>query len=610
MRRQTRRVSIRRARKRRQLLNRAFAFIMLVLVIGAGVFLLTRVLEYEGPAPLPTPTAAPDITAPGSAAPTATLPPAPTSTASLSDSLSIRRSAQSFLDGIGFESRLMINKEETDTFTRAQNIRFEKGSAYTALKGITTFGGNNYRDSFAYGVSKVENQTLARVWGRDMGALATENEGTWTGAGWTGMPIIIQWENDVKNVLGIKDEFKQQEGFTEVIYPAMDGKIYFLDLETGHDTRDPINLGMVMRGTASLDPRGYPLLYIGQGIPGADGAYFKIISLITNQELWKFGGLDPFSHRSRQAYTASALIDAKTDTLIVPGENGILYTVKLNANFNLNAKTVSVNPGEPEKYRYRANGYTDDGTGKQWGMENSVAAWRNYAFFTDNGGYLQCVDLNTLQMMYVVDVLDDSDASIVIEEDYEKDTFYLYTANRVDKQPGITDGYGTNCHRKLNGLTGETIWKKEWKAAGEDASLRGGTLGTPHVGRGNISDIVIFNSTLLPVTVNGETINGALIIAYNKHTSDEVWRYEQAGGYWSSPVVIYDENDRAYLIQCDRSGMMRMHDPADGGKVLFELDMGSRIESTPAVFGNMLVVGTRGQYGSGEGQKIIGVKIG
>jgi hypothetical protein len=54
---------------------------------------------------------------------------------------------------------------------------------------------------------------------------------------------------------------------------------------------------------------------------------------------------------------------------------------------------------------------------------------------------------------------------------------------------------------------------------------------------------------------------------------------------------------------------MRLHD-ARTGDVLYSLDLGSRIESTPAVFGNYAVVGTRGQAGSGESQKIICIKIG
>ena len=73
-------------------------------------------------------------------------------------------------------------------------------------------------------------------------------------------------------------------------------------------------------------------------------------------------------------------------------------------------------------------------------------------------------------------------------------------------------------------------------------------------------------------------------------------------------MVIYDEKDNAYLIQCDGNGVMRMHDPRTGS-IICELDLGSRVESTPAVFNNILVVGTRGQYGRGESQKIIGVLI-
>ena len=88
-----------------------------------------------------------------------------------------------------------------------------------------------------------------------------------------------------------------------------------------------------------------------------------------------------------------------------------------------------------------------------------------------------------------------------------------------------------------------------------------------------------------------------------------MWTYEQAADYWSAPVVIYDAAETAYLIQCDRNGIIRMHNPRTG-EVLTEVDLGSRVDATPAVFNNMLVVGTRGSGGSGEGQKIIGIRIG
>ena len=40
----------------------------------------------------------------------------------------------------------------------------------------------------------------------------------------------------------------------------MDGKIYFFELNTGKATRSPIDMGVVNKGTAALDPRGYPQL--------------------------------------------------------------------------------------------------------------------------------------------------------------------------------------------------------------------------------------------------------------------------------------------------------------------------------------------------------------
>lgn len=546
--------------------------------------------------------------------PTYTLPePTPTPVPTLSLGLTIRKAAAESFNAIGFKTTVMANKQEAASYTREEPITFGPGKEYTKVKGIITFGGSNYRDSFTYGTAAVTQKTLTRMWMKDIGSLNVPDYGTWTGTGWTGMPLIVQWDDEVRATLGVYDQFKTKEGFTEVIYPTMDGSIYFWELESGEPTRAPIKLGVVTKGTASLDPRGYPLLFTGQGIPSdvdGKGSWFRIISLIDNKVLKAYGGEDPFSYRKFQAYDSSPLIDAETDTLIQPGENGVFYTVKLHTKYDPAAGTISVDPDPLTKYRYTANGYGEGDTNRWWGIENSVAIWREYAFFTDNGGYLQCLDLNTLEPQYVVDVLDDSDTSIVIEEDYDAQTFYLYTANEVDKQKGISNGYGRNVHRKIDGLTGDVLWEKPYDASIGKESSNGGTLTTPHVGHGNISDLVIYSSTLLPVTVNGETKLGARLIAYDKKTGDEVWRYEQENGYWSSPVVVYDENGTAYLIQCDRGGIMRIHDPRSGGKVLCEIDIGSRIESTPAVFNNMIVVGTRGQYGSGDSPKVVCVRIG
>lgn len=599
--------------------GRFLLFLIIVLAIAAASLLLIHFLgNGESPIKDILPSGKPQGS-PSASEPTPS--PSPTPVPTLAPDLTIEPVSEANPDNFGFKTSLLINGQEASTFDRGEDMRFGGYKDYTAIPGVLTFAGNNYRNGFTYGTQDVQSKTLTRIWEKDIGSLSTETMGTWTGTGWTGMPILVEWPAETRKILGIADEFKNKEGFVEAIYPTMDGHIYFLDLETGKPTREPINIGVVTKGTASLDPRGYPLLYTGQGIPsrqdGKSGSWFRIIDLIQNKVIWSLGGTDPFSYRGWQAYDSSSLVNAATDTLIQPGENGILYTVKLNSKFDAAAGTVSVDPGPVQKYRYKGDGYGfAEEKDKRWvGIENSVATFHNFAFFTDNGGRLQCVDLNTLKLQYVVDVTDDSDTSIVIEEDVANNTFYLYTANEVDKQKdAASSGKGKSYHRKIDGRTGKILWQKEWDASYGGTSSNGGTLTTPHVGHGNISDLVIYNATLVPVTyktAEGETKQGygGRLIAYDKKTGEEVWRYEQYSDYWSSPVVIYDKDENAYILQGDRNGMLRMHD-ARTGKVITEVDMGSRMESTPSVFGDYLVVGTRGVKGSGESQKIIGVKIG
>ena len=576
--------------------------------------------------------------------PTATLAPTATPNPALPDDVTITRVDSANPSQFGFSSALKVNGKDTTSFTRSEALSFGRDNEYSALPGITTFGGNNYRNSFAYGVATISDKRLREQWTKTIGAL-----GNWSGTGWTGQPLLVQWPVETVAVMNVKQSFKDAgTPLTEVIYPAMDGNIYFLDLETGNPTRDPINSGIVQKGTACVDPRGYPLLYVGQGIPveneeGNPAAYVRVYSLISGEQIGQFGGFDWFSRRTWQAYDGSPMI--ANDTLVYGGENGIFYTVKLNAEFDAAAGTVSINPDGLIKTRYEASGYSrDDTAGSRWyGMESSVSAFRNYAFFTDNGGRLQCVDLNTMAIKYVVDVTDESDSSVVIDESYSENTFYLYTGSQTrTKGSDLPEGYGYSYQRKINGLTGAIVWEKRWICSTGDASASGGIVATPHVGHGQINNLVIYSFSLaalsgsntsatatdtpdpaatasaegtqsttetLPQTnADGSYTIGGRIVAYDKATGAIIWSIEQTNVYWASPVVVYDAQGKAYLIQCDRGGYVTMYD-ASNGNMLNSVDLGSRIDSTPAVFNNLLVVGTRGKGGSGKGPQIVCLKI-
>ncbi len=505
----------------------------------------------------------------------------------------------------GFRSAVIESGGFVEMYERQNRINFGSGEAYTKIEGLSTFASDPFRASFVFGKQNISQKTLTRIWEQKLGTLQTAGGDVWQGTGWTGMPLIIKWDEEVRKVLGVAEEFKNKEGFTELIYPAADGKIYFNELETGRQTREPVRTGVVMKGTALLDPRGYPVMYVGQGVEDeidGRGAWLRAISLIENKVIWSFGGTDRDAYRNFQAYDGGGLIDARADTLFIPGENGILYSAVLNTSFDPNTGKLSISPETLVKYLYSADAYGEEDGMRKWGIESSVAALGDYAFVTDNGGFLQCIDLNGMRLVYAIDLINESDATVVVSE--EEGRHYLYTATLA----------GTNScgyMRKHEAETGEVLWENEVPVVdtGDPGDTRG-ALGTPHAGHGQIEDLVIFNCTMIPyINVDGEETRGACVLALDKVSGEEKWRYEQENGFWSSPVVIYDEEQKAYVIQCDRAGWMRMLD-AENGELIYSLDMGSRIESTPAVFNDILVVGTRGQYGSGESAKIIAVKIG
>jgi hypothetical protein len=562
----------RRSMRRRRRRVNAFRFILALLIIAGliagGFFLFNKlgvnITPTQPPGATPTPTS---VLAP-------TLSPSPGEGADPSD--------------YGFQTGVQADGKNVSSYSRDDKISFPVASAYTALQGVTTFRGNNYRTTASYGTADVRQGKLAVAWEKNISAIRGD-EIMGTGVGWTGQPLLVRWSEKMRGIMNMYPEKKQKEGLIEVIYPTLDGHIYFYDLDDGSYTRDPINLGVVIKGTASIDPRGYPLLYVGQGDTVNRGAMkYRIISLIDQEVLYELNGKDPFSHRKWTAFDSSALLDAGSDTLIEPGENGVLYTIKLNTDYDPDAGTLSIDPDPPVKYRYTANGM-GEGSGKRWwGTENSMIGWRGYAFYTDNGGYLQCVDLNAMSPVWVQDVTDDSDSTMVLEEDAENQTAYLYTACQVDKQPNAKTA-GRAYIRKVDALTGKVLWTKSY-ACSYDSHVAGGALASPILGKegSDIEDVVIYN-------IAKEKEGGSLLIALDRETGDEVWTLRIRNYCWSSPVAVYDDAGKSYIVQADSAGRMLLIEGATS-EVLDTIQIQqATIEGSPAVFGDRIVIGTRGQ---------------
>lgn len=480
-----------------------------------------------------------------------------------------------------FHWELQHGNQPLTDYRRNYNLIFSPADTYAAVEGITTFRGNNFRNTASYGIAAVKEQKLEKAWSVRIGYIDI-----WTGVGWNGQPSIVKWDEATKKAMNIRAAKKNKSNLKEVIYATLDGNIYFLDMDDGRATRSPIRIGAPHKGSVTVDPRGYPLLYAGQGIHEVGGKNveigYRIFSLIDQKRLYFINGFDKYAHRRWGAFDSTGLIDRKTDSLVVCGENGILYTAKLNTQYDAQKGTVSIQP-DLLKYRYLS---PKKGT---LGIENSAAIYRNYVYFADNSGTLQCVDLNTLSPVWIRDVTDDTDSTIALEENGEYD-ISLYTACEIDKQ---RTG-GSSYIRKINALTGELLWEKAVKCY-YDSRTNGGALASPVVGKGDISDLVIYN-----IAKTGTAADGKLL-ALDKATGREVWTVDLQHYSWSSPVAVYTAEGTAYLIVCDSIGAMYLLE-GKTGKILHEINLEANIEGSPAVYDNMVVVGTRGQ-------KIWGIRI-
>ena len=471
--------------------------------------------------------------------------------------------------------------ENISDYQPDEDITFNVGQEYTNVDGIVTFRGNSFRDNPTYGYANMTNYKLNGKWSADTGSLAS-GDTVWTGSGWTGQPLMMKWPKEVKAHMNMTEKAKADDDLVEVIYACMDGNVYFLDLKTGEKTRDPLYLGYTFKGAGALDPRGYPIMYVGAGYNSNEGtARVFVVNLIDCSVMYTFGDNDEFSLRgSLSFFDGSALVDEETDTLIYPGENGILYLIKLNTSYDKATGSLSINPGKIVKWRYYG---TRSSTESFWiGMEDSAAVYKGYAFMADNGGNLMCLNLNTLELVWVQDTLDDSNSTPVLE--IENGHLYLYVSTSFRLGWRSNDS-ATIPIWKIDAETGEIIWHTDYECYTDDG-VSGGVQSTIACGKNSLSDYIY-------VTVSKTSDNASGVLACLKK-SDGSKAWEDSSSYaWSSPVCVYNEDGTGKVLYCNSTGDVRLLD-GKTGELNDTLSISDGvIEASPAVYDNMAVVGTR-----------------
>jgi len=536
------------------------------------------------PSPVPSPTPTPEITDPAQLAiPLDSLPGYQAGKIQSDGSVSKKWGDSASIRWWIFQDSKLLKSYKPDEITA-----FGDASVFSEIEGVLTFRGNNYRNSPTWGTADISGNKLEIVWTKNIGAISGTGS-YWPGAGWTGQPLLVHWPEATRKVMGISQEMKDKD-LVEVLYPVFDGHIYCLDLETGKETRSPIEVGFGFKGTGSVDPRGYPLFYAGQGLNdtnGHIGAFrYRIFDLIQNKEIYGIPGKDSVAYRSWGAFDSSALINWQTDTLLEPGENGLFYKVKLNTSFDAAAGKVSIDP-EITKLRYKTN------VSAKYGIESSSVAYRNLIYFSDNDGNIVCLDINKLEPVWIYNAQDDSDATMVLEE--TDDGVFLYHGNTLDKRGKLAGTSNDYCSlRKLDALTGKLIWQYDVPVVYE-SYLNGGMLATPLLGKDDFSDLVIFNVCKTTSHAAGT------LLALDKTSGKPAWTRQLDAYSWSSPISIKGKNGKSYGVFCDSAGIMHLFDPLTG-KDLNTISIGQNCEASPSAYNDMIVVAT-------YAQKIYGIRV-
>lgn len=476
---------------------------------------------------------------------------------------------------------IMVDGEAVEEYESDYEINFDMPERYTELEGIVTFRGDNFRSGAAYGTAAVSSKTLTKAWSKSTSGLSDSDGIYWSGSGWTGQPLIVKWpEATRKNISAMYDWAREKEGLVEVIYATLDGHVYFYELTSGEYTREPLNLGLNYKGAGALDPRGYPILYVGSGVDSVNGrSRVKVVNLIDNSVMFEFGHNETFANRGCHMFDSSPLVSAETDQLIYPGENGILYIIHLNTKYNEQTGELSVDPDNIVKWKY--NG-TRSGSRYWLGVESSAAIINNYIFLADNGGNLMCLDLNTLELVWVQDVLDDTNCSPVVDVEDGHPYIYISTSFHYGWRSYSTAAIPIF---KINAETGEIVWRTDYTCYTVQ-DLSGGVQGTIAVGKNKLSDMIF-----VPIARTPGASSGTLA-ALKKDTGEVVWEKETSMYSWSSPVDFYDADGNGYLLYCNSGFNMFLIDGKTGEQLDY-MNLGGNIEASPAMYGNYAVVGTR-----------------
>lgn len=421
------------------------------------------------------------------------------------------------------------------------------------VEGLLTFRGNPTRTY--YGAGPVPMNPEVRWQFPERAMCSNSSVGgeviNWCGTGWTGQPAIFERADRTWVALG-----------------AYSRNVHFLDSLTGERLLPDFATGDIIKGSVTIDPDGFPLLYTG-----SRDNFYRVIAFDRDEpvELWALNATDVSPTRWNNDWDGAGLV--LDDFLFIGGENSQFHIVKLNRAYDADG-FVTV---EPELV-FNTPGWDDEllaAVGGNVSIESSVAISGNTVYFANSGGLIQGWDITGLARgVEPVQVFrywagDDIDATLVID-----DEGMIYA--------GVEYERGTARSREVG-----QIIKLDPTLPPEEALLWG-VEQRPRLDSGVWATPGLHEDLLIVPTDSGD------VLGLDRFTGEERWRITLGGPTWASPVIVDD-----VWVQGDCNGVLHAFDVSDTTiepPKVWELQLSGCIESTPALWKGQIVVGTRAGY--------------
>ena len=421
--------------------------------------------------------------------------------------------------------------------------------------GVLTFRGNPSRTYYGEGPVPAAPR---RLWsypldGSPMCGLSTVGSETreWCGTGWTGQPAVFE-----------------RDGRTLVAFGAYDHGIHLLDAADGRDVVPPFMTGDIIKGSVTIDPDGFPILY-----SGSRDNFYRALSFEGDgvEELWSLAHTAVSPTKWNSDWDGAGLVLG--DYLLEGGENSQFHVVKLNRSRGADG-SVTVAP----ELVFNTPAWDDqllaDLGDQNLSIESSVAVHGSTVYWVNSGGLVQGWDLGPLDkggapvQTFRFWTGDDADASVVVD-----DAGMLYVAVEWDRETARAAEVGQLVKLDPSRPDDPVVW-----AVKDQGASPAGFWATPAV----TADLVVAPT------------NGGQLLGIDRATGEVRWSKQLPGPTWSSPVVVDD-----VLIEGDCEGFLHgfdVSDPTVEPPELWSVELGGCIESTPAVWKGRIYVGTRGGF--------------